>query len=67
GYAVRTAVAPVNTAAQIAGRPDRSVLGGLRDQFLDIRNPSPASRKFDAGVVRRYDQQARQREKKGEF
>lgn len=60
-WAARTAFAPYNTFAQ-SQAPGRSAGQTLRDQVLDIKNPSEASKKFLGGP--RIDEEAKQRFKK---
>jgi hypothetical protein len=43
-------ISPLGTLGR--SRPDQGVAGTLRDQALDIRNPTPASRKRDANIDR---------------
>ncbi len=46
GYAAQTGVAPLGTLNSALSNKNQGVLGGLRDQVTDVKNPSPAAAKW---------------------
>lgn len=64
-YLGRNLFSPFNTAANTASRPDLSMAGGLRDQILDIKNPSPKAIKYGANSAKYNQRSARQRMRSG--
>lgn len=63
-HLARGLVSPYGAVAQAADA-GRSLPGTVRDQALDIRNPSPASVKYEHTGPIKNDTAARNREKKG--
>jgi hypothetical protein len=62
-HALRGLVSPVGTAEGVAAK-DISPAGGLRDQVLDIRNPSAAQKKYEANIARTSEKAVKSRFKK---
>jgi hypothetical protein len=63
-HAARGLVAPYGTLSQ-AMSPGRSIPQTLRDQLLDIKNPSEKASKFERGEARKNLEAAIARQKKG--
>jgi hypothetical protein len=63
-HAARGLVAPYGTLSQ-AMSPGRSIPQTLRDQLLDIKNPSEKAAKFERGEARKNLEAAIARQKKG--
>jgi hypothetical protein len=63
-YAARSLVSPYNTYANAQAK-GIGAAGAIRDQALDIKNPSPAASKYTGQIDRHNNQQANQRMKKG--
>lgn len=62
-HAARGLVSPIGTAEMAYGK-GAGVGSTLRDQLLDIRNPSPQSRKYEATIAKTSTQKAVSRFKK---
>lgn len=66
GFLARSLIAPAGTAMAAASKGE-GVASTLRDQYLDQKNPSAKSVKYDANSTRYNMQNARKREKSGEL
>jgi hypothetical protein len=62
-HALRGLVSPVGTAESVAAK-DITPAGGLRDQALDIRNPSAAQKKYEANIAKTSAKAVKSRFKK---
>ncbi len=63
GWALGQRYSPVSTLNSALNNPNQGVAGGLRDQFLDYKNPSPKSQKYEAQTPRRLQKDTVQRNK----
>lgn len=64
-FVARNAISPLNVAENEEKKPNGSILGGIRDQLLGIKNPSPKASKFEAEVPKKAEQSAVTRFKQG--
>ncbi len=63
GWALGQRYSPVSTLNSALNNPNQGVAGGLRDQVLDYKNPSPKSQKYDLQTPRRLQRDTNQRNK----
>ena len=64
-FVARNAISPLNVIENEAKKPNGSFLGGVRDQLLGIKHPSPKAAKFEAGAARKAEQNAMTRQRQG--